>query len=127
MELASIEIYNTLCKRQWWKDLSLLHKSNHQIASKNLVNIIIKNRGLPQQQVSFTGDVIALFVELSFILPKRIRTPLVRWLCMILEKLVMRRFYLVMGLASDEDCQGLQQLCYMMELNLKRLSKFNEI
>lgn len=121
MELSAVEMYRSLQRRLPEKQWVEIHRDNHHLASRNLIQIIIRHRGLPQQSMTFTGEVFALLLEISFLFSGRIVAKFRRSMYLIFENYLNRCYEKVIVESSDSDAQGLRQQQHLIQGNIARL------
>lgn len=121
MELAGIELYRTTKRRQLGREWVETHRENHHLASRNLIQMIIRHRGLPQQSMTLSGEIFTLVLELSLLFSGRLAARFRRSLYLIFEIVLLRCYEKVIAESSDVDAQGLRQQQHLIRGNIARL------
>lgn len=121
MEISAIELYRSLQRRIPKKEWVGIHRDNHYLASRNLIQIIIRHRGLPQQSMTFTGEIFALILEISFIFSGKIAARFRRAMYLMFESYLNRCYEKVIRESTDSDAQGLRQQQHLIQGNIARL------
>ncbi len=121
MELSGIELYRAMKRRQLGREWVETHLDNHHLASRNLIQIIIRHRGLPQQSMTLSGEIFTLVMEISFLFSGRLVSRFRRLLYLIFEMFLLRCYEKAIAEATDEDAQGLRQQQHLIRGNIARL------
>lgn len=121
LELGTIALYRR-CFDRWIDANELRFAESHQHAAKNLVNLIVANRGIPDKDRLALPAEISIFVtRLSLHLGSKIGHETARRVCLRMEKMLRRRYHAVLDLAPARDHSCLIHLIYNTKKNIERL------
>lgn len=120
-ELSAIEMYRSLQRRLPQKQWIEIHRDNHYLASRNIIQLIISHRGLPQQSLTMTGEIFTLILEISFLFSGKTAARFRRRMFLIFESYLNRCYAKVIAECNDSDAQGLRQQQHLIQGNMARL------
>ncbi len=116
LELSLVEMYKR-CEGSFSESEMLLAQESHRLQARNLVNLIVYNRGIPEEKgFSITPEISRLAHGLGRHLGRSLAHRTSRMTCLHLERMLQRRYNAAIAEAPYSDRSILQD-------HLKRGSK----
>jgi hypothetical protein len=128
LELGTVDLYRRCHVKFYQVDITRLEQA-HQTAAKNLVNLIVANRGIPKKAGLALPTEISIFAtRVTNRLGERVAFQTSRKICLGLERYLRRKYHSALEVAPCRDYAVLNHLIHTTKSHILLLeqSEWNE-
>ncbi len=119
-EMRALSAYRAYAKSEPTSDHSLVMLEEHQAASRELVRLIVLNRGVPEDRSALSLGLTRTFIQICAAFPSRLLERATLSTLSSLERHLVARYQKILKDAPARDAPALEELLRQTESRIER-------